>query len=849
MTGGTLTAPGGQINLTSLAGRGEAQISPQGIAITGSTSRGYIEIKGGIPWENRARLDTSDDAGGAVVIRGGKLSLVRTEITTGGASHTGGPIVIEATKSATLDSVDMRTGPFPFSGSSTVGGGAVSLTAPWLRAFDVDIQTQGNRETPVISRGPAGDVAINVRNLTASYLNILSEVLPSSSGPGGGNVSIHATGNSTLQNSSIATPGQISVRAARLTLGEFTGISANTEAGGPPANIVLDVGRLTMTPTAVISVAGRNVRGESGNISVSARDAVLIDGGALISGVTFHEDGGSITVSTPRLTLDHFGSIATASHGARAGDISLNVRTLNLFNGARIRTQSSSGGSGNISIAASQSITMAGFGMDGRHEIPSGIDNLSPDGTRLGSLHIVTPTMRLVDRARIREAGTAPGGMVLDVGRLDLLRGARIISSGYETSPSVVINAAESIALDKGVITTDSIDAHTPGTSGNVSLHAGQSIQILNGSRISADTEIYVEGNLGVRQDAGHIVIQAGNGVVSRDSTISAKAQALTGNGGTIVIDAGQNFVGAAGTFSVAGVSPAGGDSGQIRVTARESVLLDKRTVMDATNSGPGGGHAGHIMFDAGKHVIVDASRVIAPVEEGEAGQIELRAGKDVRLVNGTVVDASASTHTDGGQVLVDAGRNILVDRSQVKVPVGDGGAAHKIEMHAGNGVWLTRGTILDASGKVSDGGQIVIDGRNVLVDGSRLTVDSPGYFGGPGKVTVRADGSVRLLNGTLVTASSPLQSSGGQVSITAGDLVQLRNSTIQTSARLGRGGTIGLTSETVRLKNGRLVSSAKDDVGGTIIIKTNDFRRDAASLLDFRGSLGNGTVTIEPLP
>ena len=34
MTRGELTAPGGQINLVSLAGRGEAKVTADGIAIT-----------------------------------------------------------------------------------------------------------------------------------------------------------------------------------------------------------------------------------------------------------------------------------------------------------------------------------------------------------------------------------------------------------------------------------------------------------------------------------------------------------------------------------------------------------------------------------------------------------------------------------------------------------------------------------------------------------------------------------------------------------------------------------------------------------------------------------------------
>lgn len=932
VTGGTLTAPGGQINLASLAGRGEARVAPEGIAIAGTTPRGQIMIKGGTEPANVARLDTSGDAGGAVVLRGGKLSLARVEITTKAKApnQTGGTIVIEATKSATVDSVLLRTGSGWIETSRIrLGGGPVSLTAPSVRASNLTIDTSGHFD------GLSGDVAINVRTLTASQL-LINDFF--GHGP---NVSIHATGNVALQNSHIRSfariiqqdPAQISLRAATLTLTNSF-IGSNAAGGGPVGNIVIDVGRLTMK-AASIRTDGMDVPlGGGGNISVSAREAILIDGGGVSAAGIGRADGGSITVSTPRLTLNHLGSIATVSDGIRAGDISVNVRTLNMINGGRISTRAFFGGSSsNINIVASQSISMAGVGMDDRGlEVPSGIDSRA-DG-RAGSIHVVTPSMTLSDGALVRAtipASLAQSPIALNVGRLNLLRGASIESSG-NGSASIAINAAKSITLDKGSITTfgdesGNVNLHAGGSiqirngsrisadntgqgdglhvliqagksvsvrdstvsagahqgnggtividagqsitldkgtlttdvrnhrqnaqSGNVSLIAGQSIQIRNGSRILADTARYVEGDPNdVRQHAGDIVIQAGNSVVSRNSTISAKAQAESGNGGTIVIEAGKHVVSEASTLSVAGLSPAGGDSGQIRVTAGESVLLSKGTVLDATNSGPGGNHAGHIVLNAGKHVIVDASRVIAPVAEGKAGLIEMQAGKDVRLLNGTVVDASASTHTDGGQVLLVAGRNLLVDRSQVKVPVGDGGAAHKIEMHAGNGVWLTREAVLDATGGASDGGQIVIAGKNVVVDDSRLTVDSrSGFFGGPGKVTVVADGFVRLLNGTLVTASAPLSSSGGQVSVTAGDSVLLRNSTIQTFARDSQGGTIALSSETVQLKNGRLVSTSADGTGGTITIKTNNFRRDAASVLDVRGSLGNGAITIEPLP
>lgn len=321
VTGGTLTAPGGQINLASLAGRGEARIAPEGIAIAGTTPRGQIMIKGGNEPENVARLDTSGAEGGAVVLRGGRLSLARAEITTEAkaANQTGGAIVIEATKSSTLDNVGLRTGPTGFSDERiTVAGGSVSLTAPSVRASNVAIDTTGDWG------GLAGDVAITVRNLTASQLNISTDVEGSTSGPGAGKISLSATGDLTLRDSAIKTgSGQISVRAATLTL---TNSSIRSEGGSPIGNIVLDVGRLTMK-AASIRTEGMDVPlGGGGNISVSARESILIDGGGVSAGGVGRADGGSITVATPRLTLNHLGSIATGSDGIRAGDISVNVQ-------------------------------------------------------------------------------------------------------------------------------------------------------------------------------------------------------------------------------------------------------------------------------------------------------------------------------------------------------------------------------------------------------------------------------------------------------------------------------------------------------------------------------------------
>jgi hypothetical protein len=137
-----------------------------------------------------------------------------------------------------------------------------------------------------------------------------------------------------------------------------------------------------------------------------------------------------------------------------------------------------------------------------------------------------------------------------------------------------------------------------------VNLFAGKSILIQNGSLITA-------GNAGIG-DAGHIAIQAGEGVVIRDSTVSAQAE--RGHGGTIVVDAKN-------------------------VTLRGSQL---------TTSVSGGPDTvgGRIVVDA-KNVTLRNSQILSTATEGDGGTIHIRSRAFQRDAK-SVIDASSESGTDG---------------------------------------------------------------------------------------------------------------------------------------------------------------------------------------------------------
>jgi large exoprotein involved in heme utilization and adhesion len=470
ITGGTLEAPSGQINLVSIAGRGDAGVSAAGIAVTAGTPMGKIVVSGGNQPSDLARFDASGDEGGAVVIRGGQLSLARTEITTDArtTNHTGAGIVVEATDSAILDGVIFATHTSGFPNPDTVGGaGPVSLTAPSVTASNVTIDTSAFNE------GPGGDVAINIGSLTASTLQIFSFVHGNSPGPASGNVSIRATGNVTLQNGAISTAafgardaGQIAVQVATLTLTDGAAIHSGSQPGssGGGGNIVINVRNLIMQTSFIVPQISTYTASVShgGDISVAATGAVMISRGAIDARTDLgHAEGGSITLSTPRLTLDHFGQITTTTFGdTRAGDISVNVRSLNMLNGGRIGSSacclSDHGSAGNVNIVASKSISMAGVS-DVTIPFPTEISSTTSSAGNAGRVHIVTPTLHLNDQAVISASSQSAGH-----------------------AGTIVIDAARNITTDHGAIT-----ATGQGQGGNVRLHAGKSVQIQNGSLIS----------------------------------------------------------------------------------------------------------------------------------------------------------------------------------------------------------------------------------------------------------------------------------------------------------------------------------------------------------------------------
>ncbi|HSB43915.1 MAG TPA: filamentous hemagglutinin N-terminal domain-containing protein, partial [Nitrospira sp.] len=564
MTGGKLLAPGGQINIASVAGPGE--IFAVDFMPTAGTTMGNISLSQG------ALLDVSADAAGTVRIRGGQLVMDTALISADTIDANGAPVAIDinVTENVSVSNTDVpaltaRTTGAGNAGEITISSNSMDVTSTFNEAtffFPViDTHTSGS--------GNAGNVSINTGNLTvtgdpfgASWFIDSGTSGPS---PGrGGDVSITAntidfettainTGNLFaffLGEGGAGTAGNVTITADKLqmnfsqivtdsndfvtpigTSGDITiaarevnlfGTGLSTTAYDHSGNIRITADQFIATESQIQAITTFRSGGE---IRITGNVIEFREGSNIASSTMADGDAGPIIISAS----DHVaflesspggrpGGIFNNSFGDRgslgnAGDVVITTPNLQLTGGARINTTTaSSGRGGNVTINA-DSISMSGE--NSGFEIES-LFNL---GTTQSS-GIYT---RTIGGNCIGPCGNA-GNISITTGSLTMGNGAQI-NSGTSSSGqggNITINAANTIGMS-GTLTTGQpggIQSRTIGTDpgagagGNISLIAGQSVSISNGAAVSASTT-----GLG---NAGNILVKANDVTISGRGTITA---------------------------------------------------------------------------------------------------------------------------------------------------------------------------------------------------------------------------------------------------------------------------------------------------------------------------------------
>lgn len=388
LNGATLLAPAGNLTLFSAAAGGEAPFS---LASPGSGySSATIGQFGSISLTNGSQAEIDGAGGGSMVIRGGRIVVDNSYVTSGNYGNVaGGNISVQADQltlsnggfigtdafgGANGGSVDVNVAEaLDISGAgsqisantdSSGDGGVVAVTAGSIDLNDGNIFA--NVSNPGAT-GHGGTVIVNAGSMTMEGESSLSSI---TDGPGAaGTVDLTLTGPLTMtDNAAIAADtytaangGDIDVVAAQIDMTGQSLISANTFfSTGRGGQIDVQAGSLSIQgtgsqPADSLGITAQTLGpGDAGEINVTA-GALSLGGGAVISGASFGGgNGGDVSVDCVRGTLSGQSLISASSLFTNAGSVDITANdSLTLSSGSSISTSAGDNG-GDISLKVGQ---------------------------------------------------------------------------------------------------------------------------------------------------------------------------------------------------------------------------------------------------------------------------------------------------------------------------------------------------------------------------------------------------------------------------------------------------------------------------------------------------------------
>ncbi|GAP94808.1 two-partner secretion domain-containing protein [Leptolyngbya sp. NIES-2104] len=432
-------------------------------------------------------------------------------------------------------------------------GGRVEL-AGVAATGEVGLRQQGQEWRLNIPDGLArGDVSID----NDAIVNVRSG--------GGGSIAITArnftgTGASTLVGAGIAAglgtveaqAGNIDINATEaINLDEMI-IANQVVAGGTgnAGNINIITGTLSLTNGTQVS-ASTFGRGNAGNVTITASDAVSFDG----------EDSNGFSGGA-------FSSVQSGGIG-QGGNVTITTGTLSFTNGAAVVTNTSGqGNAGNITITASDAMSFNGV-----------------DSNGFGSGAFSSVAFRGIGQG---------GNVTITTGTLSVANGAAVVAAagGQGNAGNITIMARNAVSFD-GVSSNgfssgagSQVRSRGIGQGGNVSITTG-TLSVTNGAAVSAST-------FG-RGDAGNVTITARDavsfdGVGTNGSSSAASSQVVSGaigQGGTIAINTERFSITNGAQLSTS--SEGQGAAGDLEVTTRQLRLDTQGSIEAQTASGQGG--------------------------------------------------------------------------------------------------------------------------------------------------------------------------------------------------------------------------------------------------------------------
>ncbi|HIK04862.1 MAG TPA: S-layer family protein [Trichormus sp. M33_DOE_039] len=383
-----LTAPQGQIELTSTNGVGQVNLLPNAKGYTLGYSHG--QAFGDIQLTQQSLLDVSGINAGSVNIQGKNIafndgSLVLSQ----NYGHLpGGDIRLQASDAIALIGTSsdgilgsgVRSENYGMGTSSnisvvtprlTLHQGAVLNTITSGKGASGNIQIDAktielsgyslinptgvtNISTSTYSSGSAGDVFVNGDSLLLTNGGSISSAT-FASGPGG---------KVTIRNQNTTVKGES-------PFGLYSAISITTFATGNAQDLSLDTARLQILEGGTVG-SSAFFMGNGGNVNINASEAIAISGSSPNNQSNINSsavrlspqlrqlfdlpdlltaNAGNVSVTTPSLILKNGGTVSVTSQGiGNGGTLNITSDRIQLTNQGSIQAQTESGNGGNINL-------------------------------------------------------------------------------------------------------------------------------------------------------------------------------------------------------------------------------------------------------------------------------------------------------------------------------------------------------------------------------------------------------------------------------------------------------------------------------------------------------------------
>jgi filamentous hemagglutinin family protein len=521
--------------------------------------------------------------------------------------------------------------------------------------------------------------------------------------------------------------------------------------------------------------------GSGNNVTVSARQIAIQDGGRIATQTFTGAPGGNVHINAAdSIQSDGFmprspasiSTIATGSYDAgNAGNVAISTNQLRLLNGSSVVSVAlSTGRAGDIRVDADQ------------------INLIGTNPIILSSSTIASTTFR---------AGNA-GNVLIDTSRLSL-QGGGVIAAGtfaQGSSGDVTINASEAVSMDgrgAGSLTYSSIDSSAvirepefraalglppspTGDSGSVTINT-PSLHITNGARVTVQND--------GPGSAGNLRINANRIDLSNQGSITAST--VSSNGGNINLQV-DNLLRLQSNSNISASAAGQGNGGRITVAARRLDLEQSQIGTQAVGSG----NAGNLQIRVDELNLNRGQIAVASQGSGNAGQLTVNANS-AQLNHHSVINASTQVGRGGDVQLQVRDRLQLNDQSQILANAQQSGRGGNVRILAADIVLQNRSRISTNAQGTAVGGALTIGGdRLSLLNGSQITSSTAGS-GRAGSLNIQANDITLSGRNTRLAAASSTDAPAGSIHLRSPHVTVSDRAAISVSGQ-GQGGAGNLT-------------------------------------------------------